>query len=321
MFHKRVKAAVVLLALAFLLLRVTFWGSRNIPEPLRPLPYKSELFEVVKGSIFVGFNNETGSEYGEYIIPNIVHFIFFGESLVTYVAAVCVLAAFKNQHPDKIMFHTDVDEFTGPHWERLKNTPGLIIDIHKLKMPTEIFGQKLSHVWHAGDIARIKILMKYGGIFLDNDAYLVRTVDCFRKYEMALGRDENGYIGTQILLAHREARFLRLWLETYKEYHPDLWYYNAGQKPALEILWHKPELVHSVKKLFGVHDLSRQLYRQYTWKEWRDYYAIHLLIRHRHYLDSWWNYYWFPELNETNIHGYSMAFGEMALDVYDPRQQ
>lgn len=320
MFRKRV-SVTVLLALVLLLLRVTFRGPRNIPEPLRPLPYKPELFDVVKGSIFVGFNNETGSANGEYIIPNIVHFIFFGDSRVTYVTAVCVLAAFKNQNPDKIMFHTDVDEFTGPHWERLQNTPGLIIDIHKLKMPTEIFGQKLGNVWHSGDIARINILMKYGGIFLDNDTYLVRTLNCFRKYEMALGRDESGYIGTQILLAHREARFLRLWPETYKEHRPDLSYYNAGQKPVLEILWHKPELVHSVTKLFGVHDLSRQLYRQYTWKGWRDYYAIHLLIRHRHYLDSWWNYYWWTEFNEKNILAYSMAFGEMALDVYDPRQQ
>ncbi|XP_033609284.1 uncharacterized protein LOC117282702 isoform X1 [Cryptotermes secundus] len=321
MFHRRARLAVFLLGLGFLLLFVTFWNSGKKPESPRPLPYRSELFDVVKGSIFVGFNNETGTINGEYIIPNIVHFIFFGERHISYVAAVCVLAAFKNQHPDKIMFHTDVDEFRGPHWEKLKNTPGLIIEIQKLEMPTEIFGQNLSHVWHAGDIARIKILMKYGGIFLDNDSYVVRSLDCFRKYEMALGRDENNYIGTQVLIAHKEARFLRLWLETYREYYPNLWYYNAGQKPALEILWHKPELVHSVTTLFGVHDLSYELYRQHNWKEWRNYYTIHLLIRHRHYLDSWWNYYWWPEINEKNIHGYLMAFGKMALDAYDPMQQ
>jgi hypothetical protein len=315
-----VRVAVVI-ALGFLLLRTIFWNSSKVPEPLLPLPYRSELFDVVKGSRFVGFDNETGSTNGEYIVPNIIHFVFFGESYITYVAAVCILAAFKNQHPDKILLHTDVDEFIGPHWEKLKKTPGLIMEIHRFKMPVEIFGQKLGHVWHAGDIARIRILMQYGGIFLDNDTYLVRTVDCFRKYEMVVGRDENGYIGTQILLANKDARFLCLWLETYREYHPDRWYFNAGQKPALEILWHKPELVHSVWTLFGVHDLSRELYRQYRWKEWRNYYAIHLLIRHRHYLDSSWNYYWWPELNEKNIRGYPKAFREMALAVYNPGQE
>ncbi|KDR23404.1 uncharacterized protein LOC110838366 isoform X1 [Zootermopsis nevadensis] len=315
--YTRVGGAGVLLALGILLLYVIFWCSRKEPQPLQRLSYRPELFDIVKESIFTGFNNETGSKNGEYIIPNIIHFLFFGESRISYVAAVCVLAAFKNQHPEKILVHTDVDSFRGPHWEKLKNTPNLTIEVHKIQMPNEIFGQKINHVWHAGDVTRIKILMDYGGIFLDNDSYLVRSLDCFRKYEMALGLDENGYIGTQVLVAHKEARFLRLWLETYREYYPDLWYFNAGQKPALEILWHKPELVHSVRTLFGVHDLSQELYRQYNWKEWRNYHTIHLLIRHRHYLDSWWNFYWWPELNEINIHDYPMTFGQMARDVYD----
>lgn len=312
----RVYIAGVLLGLGILLMGVIFLGSRD-KRPLPHIRYRPELFDAVKNSRFEGFSNETGTVNGEYIIPNIVHFLFFEESHITYVAAVCVLAAFKNQRPQKILFHTDVDQFVGPHWEKLKNTPGLLIEVHKVKMPKEIFGQKIKHVWHAGDIARIRILMEHGGIFLDNDSYLVRSLDCFRKYEMALGLDENNYIGTQVLVAHKDARFLRLWLETYREYYPDLWYFNAGQKPALEILLYKPELVHSVKNLFGVHDLSKELYRQRNWKEWRNYYAIHLLIRHRHYLDSWWNYYWWPELNEKNIRDYPRTFGEIARDVYD----
>ncbi|XP_069696273.1 uncharacterized protein [Periplaneta americana] len=317
--YTRVRVAIILLVLIIFLLIATFWGSRKEFHRLPPLPYRQELFDEVKGSMFEGFNNETGTKNGEYIVPNIVHFLFFTDGYISYVAAVCVLAAFKNQRPEKILFHTDVTEFKGPHWEKLTKTPGLIIEIHQITMPKEIFGQKLNHVWHAGDIARIRILMEHGGIFLDNDSYLVRSLDCFRKYEMALGLDEFDYIGTQILVAHKDARFLRLWLETYREYYPELWYYNAGQKPALEILDHKPEVAHSVKILFGVHDLSQELYRQYNWKEWRNYYAIHLLIRHRHYLDSWWNYYWWPQLNETNIHDYPMTFGEMAREVYDPR--
>jgi hypothetical protein len=316
--HVRFLAVLILLGLGSLLLGVIVWGSREKPQPLPRLKYRPELFGIVKDSHFVGFNNETGTINGQYIVPNVVHFLFFEEGRISYVAAVCVLAAFRNQRPQKIMFHTDVDQFSGPHWEKLQNTPGLVIDVHKVKMPKEIFGQKLNHIWHAGDVTRIRILMEHGGIFLDNDSYLVRSLDCFRKYEMAVGLDENNYIGTQVLIAHKDARFLRLWLETYREYYPNLWYFNAGQKPALEILSYKPELVHSVKTLFGVHDLSRELYRQRNWKEWRNYYAVHLLIRHRHYLDSWWNYYWWPELNETNIHDYPMTFGEMARDVYDP---
>ena len=32
--------------------------------------------------------------------------------------------------------------------------------------PTHVFGQKLSSVQHASDVSRLKVLIKYGGIYL-----------------------------------------------------------------------------------------------------------------------------------------------------------
>ena len=285
------------------------------------LPYRQELFDVVANNDFNGFNNETGAGNGQYIVPNLVHFLFFGLNELSFVDAVCILAAFKNQRPDKIMIHTNMGPFHGHYWEKVKNTPGLIVEIHEFELPEEIFGQKFSernHKWHAGDVARIKILMEYGGIFLDNDSYLIKSLNPFRKFEMTLGWPEGQYLGTQVLVAHKDARFLRLWLETYRQYYADRWYFNAGEKPTREVLWFKPELVHRVKVLFGVHDLSTELYRTEGWKQWRDFYAIHLLIRHRLRLDSWWNLFWWPDLNESNIADYPKTFGEMARDVYFP---
>ncbi|PSN54196.1 hypothetical protein C0J52_03532 [Blattella germanica] len=317
----RIRVGIILLILLVVLLAFAIFHFALKKEPFLPLdslPYRPELFNLVKDSPFKGFDNETGTKNGTYIVPNIIHFIFLEESYITYVAALCILAAFKHQQPEKVLLHTDVKEFKGPHWEKLKKTEGLVIEVKKIEVPKEIFGQKLGHIWHAGDIARIKIMMEYGGIFLDNDSYMVRSLDCFRKYEMAIGIYRTGHIGTQTLIAHKDARFLKLWLETYREYFPELWYYNAGQKPALDVLSHMPELVHGVRMQFGVDDLSQKLYRERNWNEWRLYYTIHLLIRHRHYLDSWWNYYWWPELDEKTIHNYPMAFGEMAREIYDP---
>ena len=283
------------------------------------LPYRPELFDTVANSPFNGFNNETGTPDGEYIVPNIVHFLFFDIHELSFVDAVCVLAAFKNHRPERIYFHTNVAEFKGRYWEKLKNTPGLRIEIKNVTLPEEIFGQKFSaryRRWHAGDVTRIKILMEYGGIFLDNDSYLVKSLDKFRKFEMTLGWDEGQSLGTQVLLAHKDARFLRLWLETYRQYYPNKWYFNAGEKPTREVLWFKPELVHRVKWLFGVHGFGEELYRLEHWDEWRNFDAVHLLIRHRSYLDSWWNLFWWPQLNEDNIRDYPKPFGDMAREVY-----
>jgi hypothetical protein len=282
---------------------------RNLPAEYRIEPVNQSLFE--------GFDNETGTEDGSYIVPNIIHFLRFKQKKFSFVDAVCVLSAFKNHRPDKIMFHTDVDNFVGPYWEKVKNTPGIVYEIRNATLPDKIFGQKFSkryHVWHAGDVTRIRILMEHGGIFLDNDIYLVQNLNKFRKFEMAIGWDENQCIGSQVLIANKSARFLHLWLQSYRKYYPDQWYYNAGCKPTEEVLYKRPELVHRVKLLFGVHMLVHNLYKT-LWKDWRKQYTVHLLMRHRSYLDKEHLGKW-PSFDEKNIKDYPMTFGEMAREVY-----
>ncbi|KAL6955096.1 hypothetical protein U1Q18_051406 [Sarracenia purpurea var. burkii] len=135
--------------------------------------------------------------------------------------------------------------------------------------------------WHSSDILRIDVLRKFGGIFIDNDVYVVKRLDRFRRFEMVLEITDEEKFGTMTLLAHKDARFLRLWLNEYKEYYPHLWYYNAGKKAKLKVLDVRPELVHDAKGKFGVEDLRTELYLQ-KWTRWKDKYTIHTLIRHLH---------------------------------------
>lgn len=66
-------------------------------------------------------------------------------------------------------------------------------------------------------------MMKYGGIFLDNDVFVIQNLDKYRKFEIAMNWDEWQFLATQVIVAHKDARFLPLWLDSYHEYHPDLW--------------------------------------------------------------------------------------------------
>lgn len=280
-------------------------------------PHAENGIIPVNQNVFEGFNNETGTENGSYIVPNVIHFLRLKQRNFSFVDAVCVLSAFKNHRPDKIMFHTNVDDFLGPYWEKVKNTPGIVYEIRNVTIPAKIFGQKFSkvfHIWHASDVTRIRILMEHGGIFLDNDIYVVQNLNKFRKFEMAIGWDDDQCIGTQVLIANKNARFLGLWLKSYREYYADRWYYNAGCKPTEELLYKRPELVHRVKLLFGVQMLVNNLYKT-LWKDWRKQYSVHLLMRHRSYLDKEHLDKW-PTFDETNIKDYPMTFGEMARDVY-----
>ena len=50
--------------------------------------------------------------------------------------------------------------------------------------------------------------MKYDGIYLDNDVYVVSNLSAYRKYEIAMSWDEGEFIGNQVIFAHQNAGYL-----------------------------------------------------------------------------------------------------------------
>ncbi|GAB6027907.1 hypothetical protein CHUAL_002122 [Chamberlinius hualienensis] len=215
-----------------------------------------------------------------------------------------------HHNPARILIHCNYcinKTFSGKYWDMLDDRFKSVIEFIEMEEPTTIFGKNLTSVYHASDVARIKILMKYGGIFLDNDVYVVQCLHRFRHYEMSLGWDKK-YIGTQVLIAHKDARFLKYWLDSYHNYQGKRWYFNAGEYPTTSVLYKQPELVHRVKRLFGVHDLLKELY-QSNWPEWTNQFSVHLLIRHRTGVNKKGA---IKTFDEENIKSYDRTWGAMA---------
>ena len=180
---------------------------------------------------FAGFDNETGRTFGErLIVPNVIHYIRFNKTLFSFVDYVCLRSAYLRQRPERIYLHTNMgaDSFTGHYWDRIRAEADLYarITIEPIELPGQVFGQQLSEGWrlyHGSDVARIRTMMKHGGIYLDNDVYVVQNLDKYRKFEIAMGWDEGQFLGSQVIVAHKDARFLPLWLDTYRQYHAELW--------------------------------------------------------------------------------------------------
>ena len=71
---------------------------------------------------------------------------------------------------------------------------------------------------------------------------------------------------------------------------PDVWYYNGGEKPVLEILWRYPNLVHNEKMRLGVTTNVAWFFyvnpKKWDPKTWLSQYdTLHLLIGHRKDID------------------------------------
>ncbi|CAF0743244.1 unnamed protein product [Didymodactylos carnosus] len=273
---------------------------------------------------FEDFNNNSGVDY--YLVPNIIHFIRWNISAFNFVDIVCIRAAYIAQKPDRILIHTNIKKFSGKYSEVLKEWPDLynITEIVESYPPKSIFGQRFRGPFalsHGSDIERIRILMKYGGIYLDRDVYVVQNLNKYRKYEMVLGWINNWpRIGTMVYLAHKDARFLPLYIKTYQgSYNASVWYYNAGRKPVEDILLKRPELIHRVKTKFGVNvEITHYLYNTQNWSDWKKQDTIHLCINHRNYMypDNFKRY---PILDENTILTYNYTFREMAMQAYFAR--
>ncbi|RWS18289.1 hypothetical protein B4U80_05065, partial [Leptotrombidium deliense] len=141
-----------------------------------------------------------------------------------------------------------------------------------------------------------------------NDVFVTQKLDKFLKYEMTVEWPKGQpHIEIQCLIAHKDARLLKLWYQSYEEYYSDLWVYNSGILPAQRFIKSNSSLVHLLREEFAVafHYWSMLFKKNIPERIWRkDYYIFHLFTRFRPYL-----------LNEFTLKFYPTTYGSMAMSI------
>lgn len=294
------------------------YRRRNCSQPSYGLLFQASVN-------FDNFDNVSGTESGKFIIPNIVHFIRFGNESLTFKEAVCMLSSLKNQKPERLVIHTDNYDTINHGYDKYLEIVGRHplsqgkLEVRFLRQPETIFGQELSGKWrnyHAADVARLEVLMAEGGIFLDRDSYVARNLNEFRAYEMALGWREGESISKHAIIAHKDARFLSEWYNSYKDYRKNELHYNAVNKPT-QILKRKPHLIHRVPFLFAeFHNIMRLVYVEKS-TDWTMHYVINLLIiKQKHDIRRCLSGNATYDFDERNILKCDSNIKDMVKDVY-----
>ena len=241
----------------------------------------------------------------QYVVPNIVHFIWFGEnktmSLINYVS---ILSAHKMQKPDVLMLHCDHLP-VGEYWERLwRQVP---IKIMHRQPPDTIHGQKLGRLFHKGDVAKLYILLKYGGIYLDYDVIVLRPLDPLRKFDATMGKEKLDKLIAGIIIAKQNAPFLQMWIESYRGSYRALdWDYNCA-RVAYELYKKRPDLLHVEKYKLTTPDA---LDRKYLFDEAIDWRGMGLYVVHLMGHDDKTDYT--PE----SVKSMNSTFGEVMRYIY-----
>ena len=210
-------------------------------------------------------------------IPNVMHLISFGcrsfkpYNFLSWISALlfrkfylkAIILIFLEK-PDLVILHTDCSPETSL-WEKFKELAGDRLKVLPRTPPDSIWGKELTSVEHQSDITRLHILLKFGGIYLDDDVLVLKSLDDLRSNDIVLGEENYDALGMRylfinstnfkansIILAKKDTWFMKRWLWEYR-YYDQTWSSQSCFAPWS--IWHLfPNSVHIGKNfiLFGI---------------------------------------------------------------------
>ena len=153
-------------------------------------------------------------------IPNIVHFIHLVRLDPISGAArfefqfrqfVAVYSAWYYLKPEIIYVHTNVNESLiedtirkakSPYTQAIAQMPNVKFRYHAAPNQTTD-GQEIDKIAHRSDFIRTDILQRFGGIYLDDDVYVLRDLYSLRHigFKNVIGRQADGKVCNAVLMA------------------------------------------------------------------------------------------------------------------------
>ena len=154
----------------------------------------------------------------DFNVPNLIHYVWFSNHTYRLVDYICMLSALRKQQPDLMLVHGDF-ELVGVYWGRLKEEAGGKLKFVRKSPPKTIFGRKLKRVEHKSDVARLQILLQFGGIYLDTDTMVLQPLDELRKQNKPVfGRFNSDLVANAIIVANKNSWFIQKWLYEYRNF-------------------------------------------------------------------------------------------------------
>lgn len=198
------------------------------------------------------------------MIPNIIHYIYglekdFGGKPFSFIHYLSILSAFVVNNPPKIYFHYQYEP-NGYWWKKAKK----LVHLNRIEAKNEIFGNKLIHYAHKADVARLEILMKYGGIYLDIDVICINPFTNLLNHECVLGREENVGLCNAVILCQATSTFISKWYDCYQNFDGNEWNYHSVKLPNL--LAHEyPKDIYILNEYSFFYPMHDDIVAHYLW--------------------------------------------------------
>lgn len=166
-------------------------------------------------------------KYDEKHIPNIIHFIWIkGDREFSIIQYLTICAVYEVQKPDKIYIYNDVEPDIGTlvptsgtniWWNLVKQIDN--VEMVNVTPPRYINGRMIPWAQHVADLMRICILYERGGIYIDADLLLLKSVnDLIVEDKVTLSREigMNHKIWNGFIAAPPKCNFFKRWIREYE---------------------------------------------------------------------------------------------------------
>ncbi len=158
--------------------------------------------QLLNINVHINFKNKR-KNISRWRIPNIVHFIWKMGSRrnMKFTEMVSILSAYKVQRAKRIIIHCDVEP-AGKWWIHLQEK----VPIYMYTLAE--YTHKLPHR-DAIDLAKINVLSKYGGIYMDLDSFIINPLDDLMVHDFVLGHDtRHSKVSTSVIMTNNQSVFM-----------------------------------------------------------------------------------------------------------------
>eukprot|EP01083_Nonionella_stella_P276374 939055_1 len=181
------------------------------------------------------------------LVPNIAHWIIKGGE-ISFFQFLSLKSIRKFMNPDVLLVHADEPySLRGQWWDEAVATLNITLRASPTNI-ADIGGFPVKYGAHKSDFIRLLALMNYGGLYIDTDVWLLKSIEPLRKYPITLGsEDSQRALPNAAILAHPQSVFLRRWYDRYlTDYQPRKWGFNSVLTPA-ELAKKFPNEIHVEK--------------------------------------------------------------------------
>lgn len=223
-------------------------------------------------------------------IPNIVHWVWFypeGQEF-EFLHCISALSALYIQKPDRIYIWNN-NLPSGEWWKfvlRVSDYLNIPIISKQFNPPYKISGTWIEFPAHKTDIVRLSVLHDYGGIYMDFDVVILKSLKPLMcKHEMVLGSESEVKLNNGFILAKPGARFIKLWINYYLvQYDSFSWDYNSVCVPFNLWRLHR-DWLHVEQRTFHYPSWRegeiQYIFQSYMYYDWSKNYVMH----------TWYRYY------------------------------